>query len=285
MDIEMFARILDNLPPVGFVTLHGIGEPTLHPEFNEIVSMADRSGKFQKMKMTTNALTRSVEYYKKSVLAGLDEFWVSVDSLDQDIAEKMRSGTKVEKLKRRIGDLCAEELPVHISMVVSAINYKDIPETLRQLYELGKPPVHIQEFQDFGNDYGLMTRDQRQELLHELKKVAAELPGMYIQPPNYLRPQGNYCSAPWFRPAITVQGYMTPCCTTFDPGEFDYINLGEMSFAQAWKQPGILNWVKQFLQDKTEICQGCGLNPRNFGMENVLGVSGKSGLEKHVVKQ
>ncbi|HEX6958960.1 MAG TPA: radical SAM protein [Ferrovibrio sp.] len=283
MELALFQRILDHLPPVGFVTLHGIGEPTLHPEFAELVAMAKTSGKFKKMKVTSNGVTRSAEYYAKSVAAGLDEFWISVDSFDAEIANRMRAGTKVEKLKANIAACMQARLPVHISMVVSAVNYHEIPDTLRELKRLGGPPVHMQEFQDYGEPYGLMTQAQRIEFINLIRQVAPDLAGMPVILPNFTRPKGEICTAPWFRPAISVQGYLTPCCTTFDPAQFGYTNLGEMSFIQAWQQPGVLNWIKAFLQNQTPICQGCPLNPRVFGADAELGRSGKTGAEQHIV--
>ena len=282
--LDRFQRILDHIPPTEFVTLHGIGEPTLHPQFAELVAMARASGKFTRMKMTTNALSRSVEYYARSVAAGLDEFWVSVDSLDQGIADRMRFGTKVEKLEKQIGGCLAAGLPVHISMVVSATNYKDIPATLLKLHALGRPPVHMQEFQDFGDPYGLMSQEQRVEFLNGLAAVLPRIPGMKIVPPNFARPKGDICTAPWFRPAISVEGFLTPCCTTFDPEQFGRVNLVELSFQEAWRQPSLHDWIRRFLKDQTEICHGCGLNPRGFGTGQVLGRSGKTGQEAHVLK-
>ncbi|MEW5769642.1 MAG: radical SAM protein [Pseudomonadota bacterium] len=282
--LERFQRILDHIPYTEFVTLHGIGEPTLHPQFNELVAMARASGKFGRMKMTTNALARTVEYYAQSVAAGLDEFWISVDSLDQAIAERMRFGTKVEKLERQVGGLMAAGLPVHISMVVSAQNYRDIPATLMKLHALGRPPVHMQEFQDFGDPYGLMSNAQRAEFLNGLAAVLPRIPGMKIIPPNFTRPKGEICTAPWFRPAISVEGYLTPCCTTFDPEQFGRVNLVELSFEEAWRQPSLLDWIKRFVRNETPICHGCPLNPRAFGMDAELGRSGKTGQESHVIK-
>lgn len=283
--LEHFQRILDHLPPTDFVTLHGIGEPTLHPQFVELVAMAKQSGKFGRMKMTTNLLSRNVDYYARSVAAGLDEFWVSVDSLDQEIAERMRAGTKVEKLERQIAGCIAAGLPVHVSMVVSAVNYRDIPATLLKLHALGKPLVHMQEFQDFGDPYGLMSNAQRVEFLNLLAAVLPRLAGMKIVPPNFARPKGDICMAPWFRPAISVEGFLTPCCTTFDPEQFGRVNLIELDFKDAWRQPGVLDWIKRFLRDETEICRGCGLNPRRFGTDQTLGRSGKTGEEAHVLKE
>lgn len=283
MDLALFQRILDGLPPVGFVTLHGIGEPTLHPQFAELVAMARQSGKFKRMKVTSNGVTRSAEYYAKSVAAGLDEFWISVDSFDPEIAERMRAGTKVEKLKANIAACIEAGLPVHISMVVSAVNYRDIPDTLRELKRLGAPPVHMQEFQDFGEPYGLMSNEDRLAFLALLRTAASELSGLPVVLPNFTRPKGNICTAPWYRPAISVQGYLTPCCTTFDPTLFGYTSLGDMSFSKAWQQAGVLNWIRDFLQDHTPICQGCPLNPRVFGADAGLGRSGKTGGEHHHV--
>ncbi|HLT76248.1 MAG TPA: radical SAM protein [Ferrovibrio sp.] len=284
MDLGLFRRILDGWPVTGFVTLHGIGEPTLHPQFVELVAMARQSGKFQRMKVTSNGITRSPDYYAEAVRAGLDEFWISVDSFDPAIAERMRSGTKVEKLKANIAACLERKLPLHISMVVSAVNYRDIPETLRQLRELGAPPVHMQEFQDYGEPYGLMSTEQREEFIRLVQAAAPSFKGLPVLLPNFTRPKGHICSAPWFRPAITVQGYLTPCCTTFDPAQFGYTNVGEMSFAEAWQQPGLRNWIREFVQDRTPICTGCPLNPRAFGNDEMLGRSGKSGAELHHVE-
>lgn len=283
MDLAMFRRILDGWPVTGFVTLHGIGEPTLHPQFVELVAMARQSGKFKRMKVTSNGVTRSADYYAEAVKAGLDEFWISVDSFDAAIAERMRSGTKVEKLKANIAACLQKGLPLHISMVVSAVNYREIPDTLRQLRELGTPAVHMQEFQDYGEPYGLMSNAQRAEFIALVRAAAPSFAGLPVGLPNFTRPKGDICTAPWFRPAISVQGYLTPCCTTFDPAQFGYVNVGEMSFAQAWQQPGVLNWIRSFLQDRTPICQGCPLNPRVFGMDDTLGRSGKTGAEQHHV--
>jgi MoaA/NifB/PqqE/SkfB family radical SAM enzyme len=284
LDLGLFERIVAGLPRTEFVTLHGIGEPTLHPQFVEVVQIAKRSGKFGRMKVTTNGLARTIDHYAAALEAGLDEFWISVDSFDPGIAERMRSGTLVTKLEERVRECMERKLPLHISLVVSAINYRDVPATLRRLHALGAPPVHMQEFQDYGDPYGLMTLEMRQEFLALMRETLPTLSGMAISPPNFTRPKGKICMAPWLRPAISVQGYLTPCCTTFDPALFDYTNLGEMTFAEAWRRPGVLRWIAGHLRDNQPICVGCGLNPRAFGLDGALGRSGKVGTEQHVVQ-
>jgi len=283
MDLDRFERILAGLPVTGMVTLHGIGEPTLHPRFVELVEMAKASGKFRYMKVTTNGLARSVEYYTDAVRAGLDEIWISVDSFDPEIAERMRSGTPAGKLRTRVAQCVAAGVPTRISTVVSAVNYMDLPDTLRELHRCGVKRVSMQEYQDYGDPYGLMTPAMREEFLREMRSLLPTLSGMSVVLPNFSRPAEAICMAPWLRPAISVQGYFTPCCTTFDPEHFGYIDLAERTFEQAWASPSVRHWIVGHMRDEHAICDGCGLNPRTFGVANPLGRSGKTGAERHVV--
>ena len=40
MNVERFEKALKNLPNINMVTLHGIGEPTLNPEFIDILKVS-----------------------------------------------------------------------------------------------------------------------------------------------------------------------------------------------------------------------------------------------------
>ncbi len=275
MSAESFARVVDTLPPVGSATLHGIGEPMLNPELPEIVRIARESGKFGILKVTTNGLTRAPEAYRAVVDAGLDAFWVSIDSLDQGIADIVRYGTKVDKLRDRMAWFMAEGLPVEVSMVVGAENYRSIPETLRILHDNGNPPVHLQEFQDYGDASGLMSLEQRLWFLDALKRLMAELDDPRIHPPTYMRrPTESLCLAPWFRPGITVDGYLTPCCTTFDASLFGFQDLKSRSWEEIWADPAVHGWIRQYIAKSQPICAGCALNPRNWRPDAELGSRG-----------
>lgn len=283
MDLDRLDRILAGLPPTHAVTLHGIGEPTLHPRFVELVAMARASGRFRHMKVTTNGLARSASYYADAIRAGLDEIWISVDSLDPETAERMRSGTPVAKLRERVGECVAAGVPVRVSTVVSAVNHLELPRTLAELRALGVQAVQMQEFQDFGDPYGLMTPEMRAAFLEGVRAAAPKLAGMKVALPNFARPAESICMAPWLRPAISVQGYLTPCCTTFDPAHFGYVDLAETPFEEAWRRPGVHAWIERHLREGNDVCTGCALDPRTFGMRGPLGRSGKTGAERHVV--
>ncbi len=284
MSLQKFHRLLENIIPVDFVTLHGIGEPFLNPEFLEIVSAAKQSGKFRFMKVTTNGLTRSLGFMREAVDLGLDEIWISVDSLDQIIASRLRHGTDTPKLKRKIKDTLDAGLPIHISMVASRVNVGVLGKTLEDLYHMGNPPVHIQEFQDFGDASGLLGSKERSLLVHTVENVRAKYNDAKIYLPAFTHKSSGLCSAPWFRPAVTVEGFLTPCCTSFDPSHYGFANIFEQKYQTLWKSEPLQNWLEKMSADQVEMCNGCGLNPRNSGSNQGLDRSGKSGREVHMIR-
>jgi MoaA/NifB/PqqE/SkfB family radical SAM enzyme len=279
-----YQKILDRIPPTGMVTLHGIGEPMLHPEFLDIVRLAKESRKFRIIKVTSNGVTRSPKFWRQAVDLGLDQIWISVDSFDPIVAAQLRFGTNVEKLKRNIKGALAEGLPVHISNVVSRINLYDLEHTLKVLYQLGNPTVHSQEFQDFGDDFGVLSVAERAKVKLLFDRLRNELPGIRVIPPQFTNPVGEVCSAPWSRPAISVDGYLTPCCTTFDPSHFGFADLSMSSFEEIYESDAVQSWLTQMADNEMEMCNGCGLNPRLNLPSVQLARSGKTGRELHVIR-
>ena len=284
MSLDNFHRLLSNIIPVDFVTLHGIGEPFLHPEFLEIVRAAKQSGKFRVMKVTTNGLTRTVNFMKEAVEQGLNEIWISVDSFDQIVANRMRRGSNVNKLKARVKDGIDAGLPIHISTVASHTNVRVLGRTLEELYQLGNPPVHIQEFQDFGDPSGILVPNERSLLVGAVKRVRDKYPDSKIHLPVFSLAPADICGAPWHRPAVTVEGFLTPCCTSFDPTHYSFSNIFENNYKVLWETAHIQSWLTKMSTNQVSMCNGCGLNPRNSGIDKSLERSGKSGREMHMMK-
>lgn len=283
ISIDKFKKILDNIPFTKMVTLHGIGEPMLHPEFLEIVKIAKQSGKFGFMKVTTNGVTRSPDYMQNAIEAGLDQIWISVDSFDPIVAMQMRMGSNVEKLKRNIKECIHRKIPIKISNVISRTNMYDIENLFTDLYELGNPTIYSQEFQDFGNDYGMLTMKDRETVNKTIGRIRNKFPEISLVPPQFTSPEGNICTAPWSRPAISVEGYLTPCCTTFDPTHFGFADVSEIGFSELWNTETIQDWLAAMYQNTIPMCNGCGLNPRLNRPDAQLSRSGKNGSELHVV--
>lgn len=285
ISLNTFENILRNIPYTKMATLHGIGEPLLHPDFLNIVQMAKESRKFGLLKVTTNGITRSPEYMQEAVLMGLDQIWISVDSFDPIIALQMRRGSVVQKLEKNIRRCIELGIPLRISTVISRTNLHDLERLFCKLHELGNPIVFTQEFQDFGNPYGMLTTNDRNTVRNTFERLRVKFPDLNVVPPQFTLPENDLCMAPWRRPAVSVEGYLTPCCTTFDPTHFGFSNLAQSPLSELWYQEAVQNWLNSMHENQIDMCNGCGLNPRLNRPETGLTRSGKTGHELHVIHE
>ena len=100
-----FERLIEHSVPAEILVLQGIGEPTLNPDLIGMVRYARQSGRFKYLTLNSNAVTRTPEYFAELRDAGLDYVCVSVDSLNPIVAERCRSGTKLEKMKSMLWEI------------------------------------------------------------------------------------------------------------------------------------------------------------------------------------
>jgi hypothetical protein len=149
MTAETFRRIVDHMPPAGSICVQGTGEPTLNPDLPEIVGIAKRSGKYGAIVFSSHGLARDLDYYHRLTDAGLSYFRISVDSFDPIVAERLRSGTVVDKLKERIREFAESGLDFGVSITASTQNLWDIYKTLGVLDEIGRINRFIVGIQNF----------------------------------------------------------------------------------------------------------------------------------------
>ncbi len=100
MDLETFKRILDLLPHAYRITLVGLGEPLLHPQITEFIAIA--SSLKRRVGLVTNASLLESSISKKLISAGLDSIAFSLDTVNQDVASRVRKGTEIEEVINNI---------------------------------------------------------------------------------------------------------------------------------------------------------------------------------------
>jgi MoaA/NifB/PqqE/SkfB family radical SAM enzyme len=272
LSLENFRKLIENSPPAKILVLQGVGEPTLNPELLEMTAFARASGRFQYITLNTNAVTRTRTYFRQLREAGLDYVCVSVDSFNPEVAERCRSGTKVPKLKRLLRDIYAEFGHIVISVVASKLNLFDIPATLEELNAIGEEMFPAQKFTveimpvinykaDTSNQPRTMLNRHEIEMLGNMVKlIGPALPRliMIVNSTTIKAPKpGHRCGRPFYSPFITVDGYMTPCCTSFDPASYRHTNILFTPMAEAWGGPVIQDWLRRYLREGDDICQGC----------------------------
>ncbi len=272
LSLANFKTLIENSPPADILVLQGVGEPTLNPDLLEMTAHARASGRFQYITLNTNAVTRTPDYFSRLREAGLDYVCVSVDSFNAEVAERCRSGTKVAKLRRMLRAIYREFGHIVISVVASKLNMFDLPATLAELNALGEDlfpdkrfTVEIMPVINYKSGESNQPRTtldlQEIRMLGEMVSVIGPaLPRliMVVNATTIKAPKpGQRCGRPFYSPFITVDGYMTPCCTSFDPATFQHTNILFTPMVEAWKGPVIQDWLRRYLRQGDAICEGC----------------------------
>lgn len=267
ISIEDFRQIVSHAPYARAAALQGVGEPTLHPRLGELISITKSSGKFQHITLNTNALAHDADYYRKLFDTGLTNLSISVDSLKQEIATQCRFGTKVEKLKKRIIDLIAIFPHITISIVASKLNFFDIPDTLAWLNKTGHFLVEIQpviDYKDNVNQTNSLSGNEIAILVKNILAIKGELPNISLSIPQSMqldKSSAAKCKRPFQAPYVTINGLLTPCCTTYDESLYGYTDLIKDDINVAWRRPAVSDWLQSYVQKTPSICDGCCFNP------------------------
>jgi MoaA/NifB/PqqE/SkfB family radical SAM enzyme len=272
LSLENFRRLIENSPPAKILVMQGVGEPTLNPDLLEMTAYARKSGRFQYITLNTNAVTRTPDYFRRLRDAGMDYVCVSVDSFNADVAERCRSGTKVSKLRQMLREIYRVFGHIVISVVASRLNMFDLPQTLGELNALGEEmfpdkrftveimPVINYKSGDSNQPRTTLNLHEIRMLREMIKVVAPALPRliMVVNSATIRAPRpGQRCGRPFYSPFITVDGYMTPCCTSFDPTTYQHTNILFTPMADAWRGPVVQDWLRRYLREGDAICEGC----------------------------
>lgn len=257
MSKELFARVVGNLPEATLGMLLGIGEPTLNPDYVDLCRIAKASGKFDTIFTHSNGLARDPEHYVELMEAGLGGFYISIDSLTPEIAALTRAGTRTDKLVERLRRMRELGLPVAVAMVVSRTNLHDAATTLRRFAELGVTMVSIGKLIGWEGGLDALDEDGCRTLTEIVEGVRRDCPQMPLSYADGAERIAPHCVAPWIDPAVNVDGYLTPCCVSFDPDTLGRINLGETSFAEAWDGPSVQTFLERYVTEKPSFCRGC----------------------------
>ncbi|MCP3944559.1 MAG: alpha/beta fold hydrolase [Desulfobacteraceae bacterium] len=143
MSLSMFSQILEILPHAYRITLVGLGEPLLHPDVAEFVKIAAQANR--RVSLVTNALNLDKSMSKRLIESGLDSIVFSIDSPDQELAQRLRSGTDLKKLIENIKEfaLLADGIRPISKAVFSALSLTSLPY-LEQLIDLvAELGVHV----------------------------------------------------------------------------------------------------------------------------------------------
>jgi len=239
------------------VVFSGGGEPTLHPQFFQIVAQAKLAG--LKVGLVTNGS-------KEAMLAAsymLSWVRVSMDGGTDELYSKIRR-VKSGEFERVIANLWAMrqanlDLVIGTHFLVSDENLEIVPEFLKRLHGVGANYA-VLKFPVATDWYKPITVS-----LERIKQIAEGSPlTTYFNGDPDRDPVGNAglpCWASRLNAVIAADGKLYVCCRLVGEQRYDDALLGDLntgSFLEVWQSEAAVAKAKSLLDAKnTESCPRC----------------------------
>ncbi len=295
MDFDLYCRIVDGFTGLETLHLQGLGEPTLHPRFFDMVRYAAAKG----VRVTTNTNLTTLNEARAAlcVESGLDTLHFSIDGTTAETYESIRLNAHFDKVIRNLEHLVEAKarlesaLPhLHMVMVIMRQNLAQLPDLVRMAAKYGAVEVFAQQLShDFGepafhtkfeplntyvHEQSLLYEDpERIERIFNESRALAKQYGITLRLPS---PRAksyppemsgrDRCSWPWTSAYISFQGYAMPCCMAASP---EVIQLGLIdgdNFTEVWNGPAYNKFREALASngEPPEVCRFCSIYHGNF---------------------
>lgn len=274
-DWELLKKTLRQAAELGIeeICLVGSGEPTLYPQFAELV--AEIRSKGMVLNFSTNGLRLEPELNTQLVKYDVNRITISVSGLDEKdyriihptaprgIYHKLRANIinlNRQKEKARRESPSSVYMKTDVLHVVHAFNYKKILRMVSDAKELGADRIWFQllHVSDFNRYLRLKSEHiaETRFLLSEAKKLAAAIDldvadFMDLQL-EHVRSDGTWsknifenfgCLVGWYFSYINVAGEISFCC-----GNKIIDDLKTMDYKTLWQSPLYDIWRKKARQ-------------------------------------
>ena len=295
MTLELFGRIVDEVPTLHRLTMQGLGEPLLSPYLLDQVRLAKVRGLTVGFNSNATLLTR--RRADELVALGLDWLHVSLDGASAATYEGIRAGANFDTVVRNLAGLVAAKraagsvVPwLRVVFVAMRRNVAELPDLVRLLARIGVDELRVQNlshtFSDtdpsgrFGGIRAFAVAEAlwtgadaariRKAFAHA-RAAAAEtgldlrLPHLTAQP-SAPAPDGRPgCTWPWDAAYVTSRGVVQPCCMVMGDDRVALGDLTAATFAEIWHGEPYRAFRRRLTTaDPPEVCVGCALYQGTF---------------------
>ena len=276
LPISSFESLTFLFPSLKRLILHGYGEPFAHPDFVKIMEIV-APYKCHKS-FYTNGTLLSGDKARATLVGGIDEIAVSIDSTKKETFEEIRRGASFDKVIKNVGDFIAmrnsegktkfrHECPPKV--IIAAVAMKDTVEDLPYIVDLardlGADGVEINYLMAYKNALVERSLYFDKELsnrsLAETKKRAESF-GLETRLPDTFTTEGtpknpmpeSSCPRPYDFAYVGYDGNIRPCC-------FPLLfvgNIKDLGFREIWNGNKYRNLRRAFARkNPPSFCREC----------------------------
>lgn len=289
MSWELFSHIIDQVPDIARVVLHGVGEPMLVKDLPRMVHALKARGAY--VLFNTNGTVLTPKRGRELSDAGLDELRVSLDAADARTFLLIRGKDYFNRIVRNVRaftEMQAREglKRPRVSLWLTGLKetIAQLPQFVRIAHEIGVSEVYLQRLVYSDSTSGGLARPD-QALFEQLTQAEADhlaaaeaeaarlglrfnASGATEPGESLARGAGSspwsLCRRPWTVMYFTANGRALPCCIApFAQNGYENYTLGDartQSLAEIWNSAAYQSF-RAALQSPCPptACAGCGL--------------------------
>jgi MoaA/NifB/PqqE/SkfB family radical SAM enzyme len=289
MSWELFTRIVDQVPNIARVVLHGVGEPMLVKALPRMIRYLKARGAY--VLFNTNGTVLSAKKGRELCETGLDELRVSLDAADARTFVAVRGKDYFHRIVRNVRAFTQMQERERLSTPRVSLWLTGLKETIAQLsdfvriaHSAGVKEVYLQRLVFFEEaaigmarpDQALFERLNEEDADHlDAATSLARSLGITFNASGATEPEESLarhsekhpwslCRRPWTLMYFTANGRALPCCIApFSQRGYENYTLGDATQAtlrDIWNGPAYQAF-RAALQSSApaHCCANCGL--------------------------
>jgi len=285
-----FQRLVEGFGDIDELQLQGLGEPTMHPRFFDMVAWATKRG--IRVSTNSNLTLWSERRARLCIESGLAALHVSLDAATPALYERIRRGAHFSKVIRNLRRVmnarraASSPLYVRIVTVLMRQNLAELPAIVRLASGEGVTDVFVQylchdfeesslpdgyrPMRDFIHDQALDAYPRAAiARAFASARIAARETGVDLRLPPLERVARKRpaprCDWPWRGAYVSYRGDAMPCCMVSTPDRINFGNMLEDGVAAVWNSAGYERFREQLAADApAPICRSCSLYRGTF---------------------
>jgi radical SAM protein with 4Fe4S-binding SPASM domain len=287
---EDFTRLVEAFGDIDELQLQGLGEPTMHPQFFDMVAWASARG--IRVSTNSNLTLWSERRARQCVESGLSALHVSIDAATGELYEWIRRGGHFPKVIRNLRRVMkarhALHSPLHVRIVTVLMrqNLLELPAIVRLAstegvtdmfvqylchdFEERSLPQEYRPMRDFIREQALdaYPRDAIASAFHDAREAAAQA-GVALRLPaldRIAKPRARpRCDWPSRGAYVSYRGDAMPCCMVSTPDRINFGNMLTHGVDAIWNGAAYQRFRDQLASDEpSPICRSCSLYRGTF---------------------